>query len=249
MRHTLSSTTARSKNWRGSCRRSLRCCAREPDHGWRRQRRDSARRAAAARRRAAGRRRNRLFGAVVLGGRSYVGVVLSMPLLQKAVNEFGLPLTYADVIRQQAAEKHLDPALIAAVIYAETKFDPRTSPAGAQGLMQIMPADGRVPGAPLGRHRLHDRRPRHAAGQHRLRQLLPALPARTSTTAAHARAGRLQRRRDERRPLDRRGARRGSHPDRGRHPVPRDPGLRLPGAVGRGQVPPQVRLAAVRLTA
>ena len=26
------------------------------------------------------------------------------------------------MIRQQAAEKHLDPALIAAVIYAETKF-------------------------------------------------------------------------------------------------------------------------------
>ena len=37
------------------------------------------------------------------------------------------------VIREQAAEKHLDPALIAAVIYAETKFDPRPSPAGARG--------------------------------------------------------------------------------------------------------------------
>src|SRR5262249_47646908 len=34
---------------------------------------------------------------------------------------------------------HLDPALIAAVIYAETKFDPRSSAAGAEGLMQIMP--------------------------------------------------------------------------------------------------------------
>jgi len=29
--------------------------------------------------------------------------------------------------------------LIAAVIYAETKFDPRPSPAGAEGLMQILP--------------------------------------------------------------------------------------------------------------
>ena len=44
------------------------------------------------------------------------------------------------MIRQQAAEKHLDPALIAAVIYAETKFDPRPSSAGAQGLMQILPS-------------------------------------------------------------------------------------------------------------
>jgi len=56
-----------------------------------------------------------------------------------AVRSLGLPLTNAAVIRQQAAEKHLDPALIAAVIYAETKFDPRPSVAGAQGLMQILP--------------------------------------------------------------------------------------------------------------
>ena len=57
-----------------------------------------------------------------------------------AVRAGGLPLEQASVIREQAAAKHLDPALIAAVIYAETKFDPRTSPAGAQGLMQILPA-------------------------------------------------------------------------------------------------------------
>src|SRR5271166_5509322 len=56
------------------------------------------------------------------------------------VRDRGLPLSDASVIREQAAEKHLDPALIAAVIYAETKFDPRPSPAGAQGLMQILPA-------------------------------------------------------------------------------------------------------------
>jgi soluble lytic murein transglycosylase len=43
------------------------------------------------------------------------------------------------VIRNQAAQKHLDPALVAAVIYAETKFDPRPSSAGAEGLMQILP--------------------------------------------------------------------------------------------------------------
>ena len=60
-------------------------------------------------------------------------------LLRKAVDELTLPLNYADVIRQQAAEKHLDPALIAGVIYAETKFEPRDSAAGAVGPMQIMP--------------------------------------------------------------------------------------------------------------
>lgn len=51
----------------------------------------------------------------------------------------GLPLTDAAVIREQAADKHLDPALIAAVIYAETKFEPRTSAKGALGLMQLEP--------------------------------------------------------------------------------------------------------------
>ena len=70
-----------------------------------------------------------------------VGLLVSalMPTVRKAVNELSLPLAYSDVIRQQAAQKHLDPALIAAVIYAETKFNPRASSAGAEGAMQIMP--------------------------------------------------------------------------------------------------------------
>jgi soluble lytic murein transglycosylase len=68
-----------------------------------------------------------------------LAVVLAMPLFKKAVNELTLPLRDQDIIRQQAQEEHLDPALIAAVIYAETKFDPRPSSAGAQGLMQILP--------------------------------------------------------------------------------------------------------------
>jgi soluble lytic murein transglycosylase len=60
--------------------------------------------------------------------------------LDHTVRRLALPLSNEQVIREQAAAKHLDPALIAAVIYAETKFDPRTSPAGAEGLMQIEPA-------------------------------------------------------------------------------------------------------------
>jgi soluble lytic murein transglycosylase len=66
-------------------------------------------------------------------------VVMTAPLAKKAVNDLGLPLSYSSVIRQQAAAKHLSPALVAGVIYAETKFDARTSPAGALGLMQILP--------------------------------------------------------------------------------------------------------------
>ncbi|MGO9319346.1 MAG: lytic transglycosylase domain-containing protein [Solirubrobacteraceae bacterium] len=67
----------------------------------------------------------------------FVGVVASM--VHQAASNTALPLSDASIIREQAAQKRLDPALIAAVIYAETKFDPRPSPAGAQGLMQILP--------------------------------------------------------------------------------------------------------------
>src|SRR5882762_5989542 len=66
-------------------------------------------------------------------------IVLIASEVNHAVSKLGLPLTNADVIRTQAALKRLDPALIAAVIYAETKFNPRASSAGAEGLMQILP--------------------------------------------------------------------------------------------------------------
>jgi soluble lytic murein transglycosylase len=56
------------------------------------------------------------------------------------VNELGvLPLRHDDIIRQQAADKDIDPALIAAVIYEESRFRDQTSHAGARGLMQITP--------------------------------------------------------------------------------------------------------------
>ena len=79
------------------------------------------------------------------------------------------------MIREQAAEKHLDPALIAAVIYAETKFEPRPSSAGAQGLMQILPATAYYLAHLSGGSRFTAgdlATPQHQRG---LRQLLPAL--------------------------------------------------------------------------
>jgi soluble lytic murein transglycosylase len=65
--------------------------------------------------------------------------VIVYPLINGGVHRNGLPLTDASIIREQAAAKHLDPALIAGVIYAESKFEPQTSSAGAEGLMQILP--------------------------------------------------------------------------------------------------------------
>jgi soluble lytic murein transglycosylase len=64
---------------------------------------------------------------------------LMSPWLDRAVDEVALPLRHADVIRKQAAAKDLDPALIAGIIYTESRFRDQTSPVGAKGLMQIMP--------------------------------------------------------------------------------------------------------------
>jgi soluble lytic murein transglycosylase len=66
-------------------------------------------------------------------------VVMAIRVGPHAVQELTLPLRHEDIIRQQAAEKNLDPALIAAVIYQESKFRDRTSSAGAKGLMQLLP--------------------------------------------------------------------------------------------------------------
>jgi len=84
-------------------------------------------------------RRRRIWAlvALVLVG---AGLVLWFGPGQKALREITLPLRHEDIIRQQAREKNLDPALIAAVIYQETKFRARTSAAGAEGLMQILPS-------------------------------------------------------------------------------------------------------------
>ena len=59
--------------------------------------------------------------------------------LGEAVREITLPLRHDDIIRQQASDKDVDAALIAAVIYEESRFRDQTSHAGARGLMQITP--------------------------------------------------------------------------------------------------------------
>jgi soluble lytic murein transglycosylase len=54
------------------------------------------------------------------------------------------PLPYEETVRFESDAHGIDPALVAALIRQESSFFPRaTSPAGARGLMQIMPAVGR----------------------------------------------------------------------------------------------------------
>lgn len=96
-------------------------------------------------RRGVHRRRRRRVAAVVaavaVGG--VAAAAAGIGPLGDAVREITLPLRHDDVIRQQADEKGLDPALIAAVIYQESKFRDQTSSAGATGLMQILPDTAR----------------------------------------------------------------------------------------------------------
>jgi soluble lytic murein transglycosylase len=50
------------------------------------------------------------------------------------------PLEYQTIIKGHAENYDLDPALLAAVIYRESKFDPKArSSSGAIGLMQLLP--------------------------------------------------------------------------------------------------------------
>lgn len=85
--------------------------------------------------------RRRRFGWLLGAALATVAaIVILSPGVNKAVQELQLPLQHEDIIRQQAADKDLDPALIAAVIYSESRFQDQTSSAGAKGLMQLLPS-------------------------------------------------------------------------------------------------------------
>ena len=99
--------------------------------------RPTPRRRTAARRRAVLRRRLALAAGLAA---VIVAVLALVRPVDHAVQEIALPLRHEDIIRQQAAEKDVDPALIAAVIYTESHFRDQTSRAGATGLMQLMPS-------------------------------------------------------------------------------------------------------------
>jgi soluble lytic murein transglycosylase len=89
------------------------------------------------------RRRLALFGLLAIVAAGAIMVAAGIGPLGDAVREITLPLRHEDIIRQQAREKGLDPALVAGVIYEESRFRDQTSHAGARGLMQITPATAR----------------------------------------------------------------------------------------------------------
>ena len=77
-----------------------------------------------------------LLGALAVGGFALY-VVRSEPGWYLRLR---YPLRYEQIVRGHARNYRLDPALLAAVIYAESKFDAGArSDAGAIGLMQLLP--------------------------------------------------------------------------------------------------------------
>jgi soluble lytic murein transglycosylase len=90
-------------------------------------------------RRVRARRRRAAWGGIAVLAGLGLAFLIANGTFDQAIKELTLPLRHEDVIRQQAAEKDVDAALIAAVIYSESKFSDQTSSAGARGLMQITP--------------------------------------------------------------------------------------------------------------
>lgn len=96
-------------------------------------------------------RRLVLFGAVLIAVLIAIGIWLFD--LDDKFEELTLPLRHEDIIRKEADDEDVahvlggdielppaDPALIAAVIFEESRFVDQTSSQGARGLMQITPA-------------------------------------------------------------------------------------------------------------
>lgn len=82
----------------------------------------------------------------------YLATVHVQTAVARFTRDAGLPrsvhgIPYADLINAAAAAHHLSPALLAAVVMAESGFDAHAhSRRGAYGLMQVMPATWREMG-------------------------------------------------------------------------------------------------------
>ena len=75
---------------------------------------------------------------------AFVGCTLGLYVVMSEppwFERFRYPLRYSEYVRVHARQNGIDPALLAAVIYQESKFDARAeSRSGAIGLMQLTPA-------------------------------------------------------------------------------------------------------------
>jgi len=97
-------------------------------------------------------RRGRLRPAITAMRRAYPDYVGTMgDRLPEPVWRILYPLEYGDLLQLKSREERLDPALVAALIWQESTFDPSAvSVAGARGLMQLVPRTGRALARRLG---------------------------------------------------------------------------------------------------
>ena len=92
------------------------------------------------------RRRTRLYKAIGIAVLVLALVGLGTAVLMDRLAErtgMVYPMEYTELIRSRAAAEGLEPAYVAAVILAESSYNPQAvSSVNAQGLMQIMPETG-----------------------------------------------------------------------------------------------------------
>ena len=92
------------------------------------------------------RRRTRLYEAIGIAVLVLALVGLGTAVLMDRLAErtgMVYPMEYTELIRSRAAAEGLEPAYVAAVILAESSYEPQAvSSVNAQGLMQIMPETG-----------------------------------------------------------------------------------------------------------
>jgi soluble lytic murein transglycosylase len=100
-------------------------------------------RGSGAKRRPRRRKRGRALVITLALGALAALAVVNRDAIEDAFREVTLPLRHDDIIRQQSTQKGVPADLIAAVIYAESRFRDQTSDAGARGLMQITPSTAR----------------------------------------------------------------------------------------------------------
>ena len=75
--------------------------------------------------------------------RALLGLALILLVAVVGVDSM-VPVRYTAIVRQEAHQRRLEPALVAAVIRVESSYRPTvTSSRGAVGLMQLMPATAR----------------------------------------------------------------------------------------------------------
>lgn len=91
-----------------------------------------------------------LADALIERGFSIAGIRIGQTLVQagapqtKRLLRVVYPFPYRELVTREASERGIDPILLAALIRQESAFTPAIySPAGAIGLMQVMPATGR----------------------------------------------------------------------------------------------------------